>query len=117
MMRIDRIVLVCASLSLLLLRAEAWCAADGVVRLGAGSYAAVLPPGAKEPPQVIYETANVRGPMPTGDWWSSLAWLPFSERQYPHPLAVQAEPAGLRVFYPGARVTANRVGIFAAMPE
>lgn len=54
--------------------------------------------------------------MPTNDWWSSLAWLPLSERQYPHPLGVQAEPEGLRVFHAGARITANKDGVFGFSP-
>ena len=44
--------------------------------------------------------------MPTNDWWSSLAWKPFA--LFPHPLAVKAEPGGLRVAYPGANITANK---------
>jgi endoglucanase Acf2 len=55
--------------------------------------------------------------MPTNDWWSSLAWMKFSERQYAHPLAVMAEPAGLRVYYPGNSITANQSAIFGFMPE
>ena len=55
--------------------------------------------------------------MPTNDWWTSLAWLPYSERMYAHPLAFQAGRAGLRVFYPGDRITADRVGIYGTMPE
>ncbi len=57
--------------------------------LGEGSYLTALPPGAKGPPETIYRTERVTGPMPTNRWWSSLAWLPFSERQFPHPLPVR----------------------------
>ncbi len=83
-------------------------AADPVAPLGAGSYAAVLPPGAKAPPETIYRTENVKGPTPTNDWCSSLSWMKYSERQYPHPLAVEAGPGGLRLYYPGPAVTANK---------
>jgi endoglucanase Acf2 len=83
---------------------------------GTGSYAVVLPAGAKRPPETIYRTENARGAMPTNDWWSSLAWLPFSERHYPHPLAVEAGPAGLRLYYPGSVLRANKSGIFGTMP-
>ena len=38
-------------------------------------------------------------------------------RHYPHPLAVQATTRGLRVFYPGAKITANKDGIFGFMPD
>ena len=91
-------------------------AGEAVEHLGAGSIATTPPPGAKGPPDVIYRTAHARGKMPTNDWWSSLAWLPYSERQYAHPLAVQAGPGGLRVFYPGNHIAANKVGVFGIMP-
>ena len=91
-------------------------AGDAVVKEGAGSYTTVLPKGAKTPPETIYRTENVKGKMPTNDWWSSLAWLKYSERHYPHPLAVEAGPKGLRLFYPGASITANKGGIFGVMP-
>ena len=87
-----------------------------VTRLGLGSYATDLPRGAKEPQDRIYRTTRCKGPMPTNDWWSSLAWMPYSERQYPHPLAVQACKRGLRVYYPGPRITAGRQTIFGSMP-
>ena len=113
-MRRIRLLLV---LSSCLLTLGASAAGQGVVRLGSGSYATAAPPGTKSPPAVIYQTANVRGKMPTNDWWTSLAWLPFSERMYAHPLAFQAGRAGLRVFYPGDHLTADRVGIYGTMPD
>src|SRR5882724_6240455 len=79
--------------------------AQDVVRVGAGGYVTSLPAGAKGPQSEIYRTAGQSGPMPTNDWWSSLAWMKFCERHYPHPLAVAAEAQGLRVFYPA--ITAN----------
>jgi endoglucanase Acf2 len=91
-------------------------AAEPLVQVGSGSFTTVLPKGAKAPPETIYRTENLRGPMPTNDWWSSVAWLPYSERHYPHPLAVEAGPGGLRVYYPGNRITANKTGIFGFMP-
>src|SRR4051812_21749789 len=61
------------------------------VRVGpAAGYATALPPGAKGPQAEIYRAENLRGPTPTNDWWSSLAWMKFSERMYAHPLALQA---------------------------
>lgn len=88
-----------------------------VERLGAGSISLELPRGAKEPAATIYATAALRGKsMPTNDWWSSLAWMPFSERHYPHPLAVCAAAQGLRVYYPGPRITADNAAIFGFMP-
>jgi endoglucanase Acf2 len=94
-----------------LLRAE-----ESMVAAGRGSYATALPPGAKEPPPPVYKTENVRGPVPTNQWWSSLVWDRFSEAQYPHPLAVRAVPSGLQVYYPGATLTANKIGIMGEMP-
>ncbi len=101
--------------SLLVFTSANLLAAEEIVRVGAGSYTTVLPKGAKTLPEMIYRTENVRGPIPTNDWWSSLAWMPFGERQYPHPLAVAAEPGGLRLFYPST-ITANKGGIFGFMP-
>jgi len=73
-------------------------AADaGVVRIGAGSYAAEAPPKTGGPPAVVYKTEAVRGAMPTNDWWRSLAWVPFSNTQFPHPLGALAAAGGLRV--------------------
>lgn len=95
---------------------------DETVSVGQGSYAVRPPDGASLPPRTIYAVPVVESadgktrPMPTNDWWSSLAWMPFSERQYPHPLAVRAQSNGFRVFYPGPTITANKVAIFGAMP-
>jgi len=97
-----------------------WAAAgsaETIVRVGAGSFATVLPPGAREPQPTIYKTPTVRGKMPTTDWWSSLAWMPLSERQYPHPLAVRAVAKGLRVYYPGPDIKGTPAAIFAFLPE
>jgi endoglucanase Acf2 len=90
-------------------------AEEGFVRLGAGSYLTTLPPGAKEPPATVYKTDAVRGPIPTNDWWSSLAWLPYSEPMYAHPLVLRAEPEGLRVFHP-ASFGVSRNAILGVMP-
>src|SRR5436190_10794072 len=90
--------------------------AEGVHPLGAGSYTTVPPAGAKGPPAAVYCTELFKGKMPTNDWWSALAWMRYAERHYPHPLAVEPGPAGLRVYYPGANITANRDAIFGFMP-
>lgn len=91
-------------------------AAQEPVSLGTGSYLSAIPPTQKGPPDTIYATAAVPGKMPTNDWWSSLAWMPLSERQYPHPLAVEAVNTGLRISYPGSQITANKDAIFGFMP-
>src|SRR5687768_7391610 len=79
----------------------------GEVAAGRGSYSSILPPGASDVQPTIYKTANVTGKIQTNDWWSSTAWLQYSERQYPHPLAVQNQANGLRLFYPGPTITGN----------
>lgn len=92
--------------------------AEPVIRsAGAGSYWDGLPAGAKGPPEKIYRTEEVRGAMPTNDWWSSLAWLPLSETMFPHPLAVKAVEGGLRVAYPGAALVAGPVAIMGGGGE
>jgi endoglucanase Acf2 len=87
-----------------------------VRRVGRGSYATAPPLGGQTPPRTIYATENVRGKMPTNRWWSSLAWVKYSDAQYPHPLAVQAVARGLRIDYPGPNLTAGRDGILGSMP-
>jgi endoglucanase Acf2 len=89
--------------------------AEGIVPVGAGSYATVLPEGAKLPPPPRCQPA-AGGKMPTSDWWSSTAWSSNSFPQFPHPLAVRPEKAGLRVAYPGANIRATSKTIFGSMP-
>lgn len=103
-------------LVILTVGAPAVGAEESVVAVGSGGYATMRPAGAGGPPATIFATSAAKGKMPTNDWWSSLAWMPFSERHYPHPLAVQAEPRGLRVYYPGQNITATRDAIFGFMP-
>lgn len=52
-----------------------------------------------EPPETIYRTENVTGPMPTNTWWGSLAVDQFSMNQYPHPFSVRHRAEGFHVFY------------------
>lgn len=89
---------------------------NGEVAAGRGSYSTVLPPGAANIQPTIYKTANVTGKIQTNDWWSSTAWLQYSERQYPHPLAVQNQANGLRLFYPGPTITGNSACVCGWMP-
>jgi endoglucanase Acf2/chitodextrinase len=88
----------------------------GEVTAGRGSYSTVRPPGAADVQPTIYKTANVTGKIPTNDWWSSTAWLQYSERQYPHPLAVQNQANGLRLYYPGPSITGNSACVCGWMP-
>ena len=87
-----------------------------VIPAGAGSYLRGLPAGAKGPPGKIFVTEGMAGrPVPSNDWWSSMAWEPFSDVMHAHPLALKAEPAGMRISYPGANITANHEAIFGVM--
>ncbi len=90
--------------------------ADGPAKVGLGSYAVDLPAGAKQPPSEVYKTDDIRGPLPTNQWWSSLLWAKYSEPQHSHPLAVRATAAGLQIHYPGPSITVAPVGIIGGMP-
>jgi endoglucanase Acf2 len=88
-----------------------------VVSVGAGSYLSELPPGAKGPPGEVFVTQNVKSPIPTNDWCSSLFWEKFGNPHYAHPLALQAMPGGLRVYYAGPSITGTKDAIFGFMPN
>ena len=89
--------------------------AQDLVSAGAGSYTTKLPAGAKEPAETPFITPNVKGPVPTNDWWSSLVFQKFSNQMFPHPLGIQAHTDGLRIYYPGTGYTANKEGVFTAI--
>jgi endoglucanase Acf2 len=59
------------------------------------------------PPAPAFVVPELKAPIPTNQWWSSLVALPFSERQYPHPLAVLARAEGLQIRYPGPDIHAD----------
>ena len=80
---------------------------SGEVNVGQGSYSTILPPGANAVQSALSKTSNVTGKMPTNDWWSNLAWDTYSEAQYPHPLAMKNQSDGIRIYYPGSRITAQ----------
>jgi endoglucanase Acf2 len=87
------------------------------VTAGKGSYLRGLPAGVRGPdaaPRI--EPADQRR-VPTNKWWSALAWTEKEFTQFPHPLAVKPTPLGLRVMYPGAKITASNGGIFGSMPR
>jgi endoglucanase Acf2 len=87
------------------------------VPAGAGSYRENLPANVRHPPARAFHTENLRAPLPTNDWSSSAFFLPFSDKQFPHPLAVHATKAGLRIFYPGTQITAGPKAIMGVMPD
>ncbi|MFE6161483.1 glycosyl hydrolase [Streptomyces sp. NPDC056486] len=87
-------------------------AAAANVPVGSGSYSDTRPAGTSGPttntgtpvtPKVT--PAAKDKPVPTNDWWSSLAFQrygdnPYSTPMYGHPLTYQATAGGLEVGYP-----------------
>lgn len=67
-------------------------------------YITQVPDGEDNAPDTIYKTESITGPMQTNDWWSSLSWYEHSYAQYPHPMAMIHEEAGVRIYYPGNRI-------------
>jgi endoglucanase Acf2 len=57
----------------------------------------------QQPQSLIYQTDRLQQPMPTNDWWSSAAWMPFTGAMYPHPLSAKAYPSGFGIAYPDNR--------------
>ncbi|MET8506597.1 glycosyl hydrolase [Streptomyces sp. NPDC004787] len=105
-------LLLAAALAAIGLGPAAAPAAAATVPVGAGSYADTRPPGTSGPttntgtPVTPKVTAAAQGrPVPTNDWWSSLAFQrygdnPYSTPMYGHPLTYQATAAGLDIGYP-----------------
>ena len=83
---------------------------------GLGSISYIAPENVVLPPKKIYKTDNLKGPIPTNDWWSSILWEKFSSNIFPHPLALNFDESGLRVFYPGAKKFATEKSVIAGMP-
>ncbi|MET9956873.1 glycosyl hydrolase [Streptomyces sp. NPDC006339] len=87
-------------------------AAAATVPVGSGSYSDSRPAGTSGPtthtgtPVTPKVTAAAQGkPVPTNDWWSSLAFQrygdnPYSTPMYGHPLTYQATAGGLDIGYP-----------------
>ncbi|MFI1313978.1 glycosyl hydrolase [Streptomyces albidoflavus] len=105
-------VVLAAALAAVSLGPAASPASAATVPVGAGSYSDTRPPGTTGPttntgapvtPKVT-EAAKDK-PVPTNDWWSSLAFQryddnPYSTPMYGHPLTYQAVSGGLEVGYP-----------------
>jgi endoglucanase Acf2 len=83
-----------------------------IVQAGAGAYLTTPPKPCQPLPETIYKTADLKGAMLTGQWWSSLVWQPLSQPMFAHPLAMLCSSNGLVVWYPGANITANKDAIF-----
>ncbi|MEU3729220.1 glycosyl hydrolase [Streptomyces sp. NPDC033538] len=105
-------VILAAALAAVGLGPAASPAAAATVPVGAGSYSDTRPPGVTGPttntgaPVTPKVTQAAKGrPVPTNDWWSSLAFQrygdnPYSTPMYGHPLTYQAVSGGLEVGYP-----------------
>lgn len=72
--------------------------------VGRGSYTTARP-GTLEPlPAKIYRVESLDAAMPSNQWWSSLAWKPFSQPLFAHPLALRCEERGLVLSNPGSAI-------------
>ena len=94
-------------------------AAAATVPVGAGSYSDTRPPGTSGPTTNTGAPVTPRSPpppdkpVPTNDWWSSLAFQrygdnPYSTPMYGHPLTYQATSGGLEVGYPTTPASSGR---------
>ncbi|MBI5832066.1 MAG: glycoside hydrolase family 81 [Armatimonadetes bacterium] len=83
-----------------------------VVPVGAGGYLTTPPAPCKPIAAVPFRTADVAGPMATGQWWSSLVWQTYSQPMFAHPLVLRCTEGGVTLSYPGDRIHGDKVGIF-----
>ncbi|MDL2076263.1 glycosyl hydrolase [Streptomyces sp. GXMU-J15] len=87
-------------------------AAAATIPVGAGSYSDTRPAGTTGPTNNTGQPVTPKvtdaakdKPVPTNDWWSSLAFQrygdnPYSTPMYGHPLTYQAVSGGLEIGYP-----------------
>ncbi|XZE52596.1 glycosyl hydrolase [Planctomycetaceae bacterium SH139] len=84
-----------------------FAAEEQAVAVGQGSYSLVRPEPCAVLQSEIFKTADLAGPTPTNQWWSSLVWERYSQNMFPHPLAMVCHAGGLSVSYPGAAIVAG----------
>ena len=84
---------------------------DHLALAGIESFTDSRPSNCKPLPKEIFKTDQVEGPIPTNDWWSSLAWTEHSAPMFAHPLVLRAIPQGLSVTYPGPSIVASERAI------
>ena len=84
---------------------------DHLALSGSGIFPESRPSNCKPLPKEIFKTDQVEGPIPTNDWWSSLAWTEHSAPMFAHPLVLRATPQGLSVTYPGPSIVASERAI------
>ncbi|HPF99393.1 MAG TPA: glycosyl hydrolase [Kiritimatiellia bacterium] len=65
-----------------------------------GSFADPIPDGFVRPPTSVYATANAQLPIPTADWWTSIARVRCSGLVAARPLLYYAKGWALEVGYP-----------------
>lgn len=87
---------------------------SAVIPVGPGGYLTTPPRPCKPLPERIYRTAEMGGPMITGQWWSSLVWQPFSQNLFAHPLVLLCTSNGLAISQHGARVHGTTAGVFGS---
>ncbi len=85
-----------------------------VVKVGEGGYLTTLPKSCKALPEEIFKTSDLKGPILTAQWWSSMVWQPYSQPMFAHPLVMRCRESGLTVGYPGSKITSNKSGIFGS---
>jgi len=88
--------------------------AQEVIKVGSGGYRTTAPRLCKPLPAEIFKTSDMTGPMVTNQWWSSLAWQPYSQNMFAHPAFTRCDADGLVMGYQGARIHGNDQGIFGS---
>ncbi len=89
-------------------------AGQGVSRVGPGGYLTAAPKHCKPLPEVIYKTSDLKGPMITNQWWSSLVWQQHSQPMFAHPLVLTGTADGLTIAYVGATLGGSPAAITAS---
>lgn len=61
--------------------------------------------------------AQLSGPVPTNEWWTSLAYVQYSETLFSFPLASKVTSEGLQIDYPGEpQVVLNGITSYVISP-
>lgn len=88
---------------------------DYVAPVGEGSVSITAPAGASGPPVAPNVSADFTGVPTSNQWWSSLEFRTSQSQGaalYPHPLAVEAQSAGLGIGYPtSVNLIRNAAGV------
>jgi endoglucanase Acf2 len=79
-----------------------------LVKVGEGGYLTTVPKPCKPLPEKIFKTPDLKGPILTAQWWSSIVWQPYSQPLFAHPLVLRCSERGLTVGYPGSKIPSNK---------